>query len=84
MVRAMREGGRSMIRVTRLDQSQLYLNAEYIQSVESTPDTHIVLVNGHSYVVVESDEAIVNSIIRYRQAVYGGGNARPALHIVNE
>lgn len=73
-----------MILVTRLDQSHLYLNAEYIQSVESTPDTHIVLVNGHSYVVTETDEEIVSRVMRYRQAVYGGGTARPALHIVNE
>jgi flagellar protein FlbD len=73
-----------MIRVTRLDQSQFYLNAEYIQSVESTPDTHIVLVNGHSYVVTEPDDEVVSSIMRYRQAVYGGGSGRPALHLVNE
>ena len=72
-----------MIRVTRLDQSQLYINAEYIQSVESTPDTHIVLVNGHSYVVTESDEEVVERILRYRQQVYGLPG-RPALHVVNE
>lgn len=72
-----------MIQVTRLDQSHLYLNAEYIQSVESTPDTHIVLVNGHSYVVTERDDEVVARIIRYRQMVYGGGFDRPALHIVN-
>ncbi len=72
-----------MILVTRLDNSQLYLNAEFVQSVESTPDTHIVLVNGHSYVVTESDEEVVARIMRYRQAVYGNGG-RPALHVVNE
>ena len=47
-----------MIRVTRLDGSVFYLNAEYIQTVESTPDTHIVLVTGISYVVQEKDPAI--------------------------
>ena len=74
-----------MIRVTRLDQSQLYINAEYVQSVESTPDTHIVLINGHSYVVTEPDDEIVARIIQYRQTVYGAsGNSRPALHVVNE
>jgi flagellar protein FlbD len=76
--------GATMIRVTRLDQSYLYINAEYIQSVESTPDTHIVLVNGHSYVVTETDEEIVARVLRYRQAVYGGSASRPALHLVNE
>ncbi len=73
-----------MIRVTRLDHSQLYINAEYIQSVESTPDTHIVLINGHSYVVTEPDDEVVARIMQYRQSVYGSGVSRPSLHVVNE
>jgi flagellar protein FlbD len=74
-----------MIKVTRLDQSQLYLNAEFIQSVESTPDTHIVLVNGHSYVVRERDEEVVSRIIEYRRAVSGAdpGSNRGVLHLVS-
>jgi flagellar protein FlbD len=74
-----------MIKVTRLDQSQLYLNAEFIQSVESTPDTHIVLVNGHSYVVRESDEEVVTRIVGYRRAVSGADSnaARSVLHLVS-
>ncbi len=74
-----------MIKVTRLDQSQLYLNAEFIQSVESTPDTHIVLVNGHSYVVRERDEEVVARIIEYRRAVSGvdPGSTRGVLHLVS-
>ncbi len=77
--------GDHMIKVTRLDQSQLYLNAEFIQSVESTPDTHIVLVNGHSYVVRESDEEVVTRIIDYRRAVSGAdaGSSRAVLHLVS-
>lgn len=62
-----------MIRVTRLDGSELYINAEFIQSVESTPDTHIVLVNGHSYVVTESDTDVVERVLEYRRDVYGPG-----------
>ncbi|TAJ21552.1 MAG: flagellar protein [Dehalococcoidia bacterium] len=74
-----------MIKVTRLDQSQLYLNAEFIQSVESTPDTHIVLLNGHSYVVRESDDEVVARIINYRRTVNGAepGLGRAALHLVS-
>lgn len=70
-----------MIRVTRLDQSQFYVNAEFIQSVESTPDTHIVLFNGHSYVVTELDHVVVDLIIEYRRTAYGGGRA-PQLRVV--
>ena len=62
-----------MIRVTRLDGSELYVNAEFIQSVESTPDTHIVMVNGQSYVVTEPDIELVEHILEYRRGLYGGG-----------
>lgn len=74
-----------MIKVTRLDQSQFYVNAEFIQSVESTPDTHVVLVNGHSYVVREPDEEVVRRIVEYRRMVSGvdSGSARAVLHLVS-
>jgi flagellar protein FlbD len=73
-----------MIRVTRLDRSQFYVNAEFIQTVESNPDTHIVLLNGHSYVVLERDDEIVDQIIAYRQAVNGGRVSRAALQVVRD
>ena len=62
-----------MIQVTRLDGSELYINAEFIQSVESSPDTHVVMVNGQSYVVTEVDTEVVGRILSYRRTVYGGG-----------
>ena len=64
-----------MIRVTRLDGSELYIDAEFIQSVESTPDTHIVLLNGQSHVVTEPDAEIVERILGDHRLVHGGGSA---------
>lgn len=58
-----------MILVTRLDGSELYINAEFIQSVQSTPDTHIVLINGSSYVVREPDRDVVDRILEYRRQI---------------
>ncbi len=72
-----------MIAVTRFDHSEFVLNAEFIQSVESTPDTHIVLFNGHSYVVLEDREEVVQRIVDYRRSVYGG-IGRPPLSLVRE
>ncbi len=66
-----------MILVTRLDGSRFYVNAELIQSVESRPDTHIVLVNGHSYIVRERDHEVVEEILAYRRSTYGGGRVIP-------
>lgn len=72
-----------MILVTRLDNSQFYVNAEFIQSVESRPDTHIVLINGHSYIVRERDSEIAKRILDYRRAAYGKSTGPEAmLHVV--
>ena len=68
-----------MIQVTRLDGSELYINAEFVQSVESNPDTHIVMVNGQSYVVTEPDTEVVAGILSYRRTVYGDGTG-PSAH----
>ena len=74
-----------MIRVTRLDGTELYLNAEFIQSVESTPDTHVVLMNGHSYIVQETDHEIVDRVMEYRDTAYSGGScAKPPLHLLGD
>ena len=72
-----------MIVVTRLDRSEFVVNAEFIQTVESNPDTHIVLFNGHSFVVREHRDEVVQRVIEYRRSVYGGV-ARPPLSLVRE
>ncbi len=71
-----------MIVVTRLDHSEFVLNAEFIQTVESKPDTHIVLFNGHSFVVVEDRDEVVRRVIEYRRSAYGG--VPRALQIVRD
>jgi flagellar protein FlbD len=71
-----------MIRVTRLDGSELYVNAELVQTVASTPDTHIVLTNGASYVVKEPDYEVVRRIVDYRRQAYGADGRATHLRAV--
>lgn len=58
-----------MIPVTRFNGSQLYVNADMIRFVESTPDTVISLMDGTKIVVRESAQKIVAEIIAYRQQI---------------
>jgi len=51
-----------MIRLTRLDGSQLYLNEDLIETIEETPDTHITLTNGNRYLVREKTSVIQEKI----------------------
>lgn len=52
-----------MIFLTKLDGTEFMLNEEMIEIVNETPDTVIVLENGHSYIVRESMREIQNLII---------------------
>jgi flagellar protein FlbD len=68
-----------VIRLTRLDGSEFYVNSDLIQTVQSTPDTHIVLMNGPSYVVREPDREVVARIIEFRRSIAGGPPVLKAL-----
>ena len=43
-----------MVFLTKLDGKTFMLNEDLIETVNETPDTVIVLENGHSYIVRES------------------------------
>lgn len=58
-----------MISVTRLNGSQLWLNALLIEMVEETPDTYITLINGKRMIVLESANEIIASVKAYHREV---------------
>lgn len=57
-----------MIELTRLNGKAFMLNALYIETVESFPDTKITLTNGSKYIVLETEQEVKEKIIAlYRQ-----------------
>jgi flagellar protein FlbD len=58
-----------VIKVTRLDGTQYYLNAEMIEVVESTPDTVITMVNEVKVLVRERADQVVAEMIEYQRKV---------------
>lgn len=58
-----------MIKVTRLNNSELWVNAELIEFVEATPDTVISLVSNNKIIVKESPAAVVEAVVEYRQHI---------------
>jgi flagellar protein FlbD len=60
-----------VITVTRLDDMELVVNAELIELVEATPDTHLTLTTGRKLIVKESPQEIVAKVIGYRRDAYG-------------
>ncbi|MEW6755831.1 MAG: flagellar FlbD family protein [Candidatus Latescibacterota bacterium] len=56
-----------MIKVTRLNTSQVVVNAEMIEFVEAIPDTIISMISGKKLMVAESVDTVIGLIIQYRQ-----------------
>jgi flagellar protein FlbD len=58
-----------VIKVTRLNNSVVYVNADLIQTVEPTPDSIITLTNNIKMVVRETPDVIVERIIEYKRQI---------------
>ena len=58
-----------MIRLTRLNGTSMFLNADLVATVETHHDTVVTLVDGRTYVVLESAEQVVVEITQYRANV---------------
>ena len=56
-----------MIRVTRFDGTPIVLNADWIQSVENTPDTLITLTTGFKLIVKERTDEVVAAVKQYKR-----------------
>jgi len=61
-----------MIPLTRLDGSEVVVNADLIATVERTPDTMLTLTTGHHLLVKDSVEDVVARVIEYRRKILAG------------
>ena len=63
-----------MIKVTRLNGTEYYLNPHHIESIQIQPDTTLVMLSGKSLVVKEDVEEIISRILEYRKKIGGFKN----------
>lgn len=68
-----------MIQLTRLNGQPLVVNAELIETVESTPDTVVTLTTARKIVVRESPDDVVRRVLAYRRAVLRGSRGARAV-----
>ena len=57
-----------MIKLTRLNETEVVVNAEMIEFVEAIPDTIISLASGKKLMVTEPVEVVVERVIEYRRS----------------
>ncbi len=55
-----------MIKVTRLNESEFWINPHLIEFIEETPDAVITLNSGRKVIVKEKAKEILKKIIDYR------------------
>lgn len=58
-----------MIQLTRLNGKAFSINALYIESVESFPDTTITLTTGRKFIVKESEEEVRKRVTHFYRSV---------------
>jgi flagellar protein FlbD len=58
-----------MIKVTRLNGVEYFLNPHQIEYIESNPDTTLVMLSGKKLIVLEDVQSILDRIVGYRKLI---------------
>ncbi len=58
-----------MIKVTRLNGTQYWINPHQIETVDCNPDVTLHMLSGKSFVITESPEALIDAITTYRRRI---------------
>lgn len=63
-----------MIRLTKLNKEEFYINPAQIQMIEQIPEAKIMMMNHEFFIVRESVEEIVKKIIQFNKDCIDGAN----------
>ena len=63
-----------MVKVTRLNGKEYYINPHQIESIELRPDTTLIMLSGKSVVVKEGIDDMIEKIVEYRRRIGGFKN----------
>jgi flagellar protein FlbD len=58
-----------MIKVTRLDGKEYYINPHQIESIETRPDTTLLMLSGKYVIVRETVDEVIERIVEYRRRI---------------
>jgi len=59
-----------MIALRRLNGQPLMVNADLIESLESTPDTVVTLISGNKLIVRDRPDEIAQKIVDYKRKIH--------------
>jgi flagellar protein FlbD len=58
-----------MIRLTRINGVEVVVNADFIEFVETTPDTLVTLFTGKKIPVRETANEVIERVVAYRRSI---------------
>ena len=58
-----------MVRLTKINKKEIYINADLMEFIESTPDTLITLTTGKKILVSESVDEVIERIIDFKKRI---------------
>jgi flagellar protein FlbD len=64
-----------VILVHRLRGEPMFINCDLVESIESTPDTIVTMVDGRRLVVSESPDQVIERVRDYRAALVAAASA---------
>ena len=63
-----------MIKLTRLNGAEYFINPHQIESMEVKPDTTLLMLSGKTVIVKEKVSEVIARIIEYRRLIGGFKN----------
>lgn len=58
-----------MIKLTRMNGSELYINPDLIEIMDEVPETHLTLINGNRYIVLEPARIVIERIVALKARI---------------
>ena len=59
-----------MISLTKLNDQEVIINCELIESIESTPDSTITLTTGKKIIAKEPIDDIIDRVLAFKRKIY--------------
>jgi len=59
-----------MITITKINDKEIVINCDLIETMESTPDTTISMTTGRKVIVKEELEKVIDKIVEYKKRIF--------------
>ena len=73
-----------MIKLTRLNGSEIIVNAELIEWIETIPDTTISLATGSKIIVKNKAQEVISKIMEYRKDIMSSKSLSPTATMLKD